>query len=47
MEGANGVWSATSKSQECLQNDVYAGDQANPMGDFDQALAAALCPPST
>ena len=44
VEGANGVWSATSKSQECLQNDVYAGDQANPMGDFDQALAAGTVP---
>jgi len=37
VEGPNGVWSATSKSQECLQDDVSAG---NPMDIFDQALAA-------
>ena len=44
VEGANGVWSATSTSQECLQNDIYAGDQANPMSIFDQALAAGTVP---
>jgi Phosphoesterase family len=44
VEGANGVWSATGKSQECLQNDIYAGGQANPMSIFDQALAAGTVP---
>lgn len=41
VEGPNGVWSATSKSQECLQDDVSAG---NPMDVFDQALAAGTVP---
>src|ERR1051325_148031 len=36
IEGANGVWSATDKSQECLQHDIYAG---RPMGIFNKALA--------
>ncbi len=40
IEGPNGVWSATNPSQECLQNDVPAGDQNDPMGLFNQALAA-------
>ena len=44
MEGANGVWSASSKSQECLSNDVYAGGEAKPMGTFDRALAAGTVP---
>jgi hypothetical protein len=39
IEGANGVWSATNVSQECLQNDIPAGDLTNPMGFFHQALA--------
>lgn len=39
VEGANGVWSATDVSQECLQNDIPAGDQTAPMGIFNQALA--------
>jgi hypothetical protein len=39
IEGANGVWSATDISQECLQNDVPAGDENDPMGFFNQALA--------
>jgi hypothetical protein len=39
IEGANGVWSATNVSQECLQNDIPAGDLQNPMGVFNQALA--------
>ncbi len=41
VEGANGVWSATDKSQECLQDDIYAG---NPMDAFDQALATGAVP---
>ena len=44
VEGANGVWSASSKSQECLSNDVYAGGEAKPMGTFDRALAAGTVP---
>lgn len=39
VEGMNGVWSATNPSQECLQNDVPAGDEQDPMGFFHQALA--------
>jgi len=39
IEGANGVWSATDISQECLQNDIPAGNQTAPMGFFEQALA--------
>ena len=41
VEGANGVWSATDKSQECLQDDIFAG---NPMDAFDQALATGAVP---
>jgi len=40
IEGPNGVWSATNPSEECLQNDIPAGDQRDPMGFFHQALAA-------
>jgi hypothetical protein len=39
IEGANGVWSATDVSQECLRNDVPAGDQKDLMGFFNEALA--------
>jgi hypothetical protein len=39
VEGVDGVWSATNQSQECLQNDIPAGDLNNPMGIFNQALA--------
>jgi hypothetical protein len=39
IEGTNGVWSPTDPSQECLQNDVPAGDEKDPMGFFNQALA--------
>jgi hypothetical protein len=38
-EGANGVWSTTDVSQECLQNVIPAGDLQNPMGIFNEALA--------
>jgi hypothetical protein len=41
IEGAGGVWSATDKSQECLQNDIYAG---RPMGIFNTALAEGTVP---
>jgi len=41
IEGANGVWSATDKSQECLRNDIYAG---RPMGIFNRALADGTVP---
>lgn len=46
VEGAGGVWSATNKSQECLNNDVYASDptDANPMLHFDDALASGKVP---
>ena len=40
IEGPDGVWSATQPSQECLQNDIPAGDERDPMGFFHQALAA-------
>jgi hypothetical protein len=42
VEGANGVWSATDRSQECLQHDIYAAGPAaaDPMRRFNQALAA-------
>jgi hypothetical protein len=40
IEGPNGVFSSTTPSQECLQNDVPAGDEKDPMGFFNQALAA-------
>ena len=40
IEGPNGVWSATNPSQECLQNDIPAGDQNDPMGFFNSALAS-------
>jgi hypothetical protein len=40
IEGPDGVWSATNPSQECLQNDVPAGDDKDPMGFFHQALAS-------
>jgi Phosphoesterase family len=46
VEGAGGVWSATTPSQECLQNDVYASapTDSNPMQRFDAALAAGTVP---
>jgi hypothetical protein len=45
IEGVGGVWSATAKSQECLDNDIYAGDAADrPMYIFDNALAAGEVP---
>ena len=40
IEGANGVWSPTEISQECLQNDIPAGDETDPMGFFNKALAS-------
>lgn len=40
IEGPNGVFSATTPSQECLQNDIPAGDDKDPMGFFNQALAS-------
>jgi hypothetical protein len=39
IEGPDGVWSASQPSQECLQNDIPAGDRNDPMGFFHQALA--------
>ena len=39
IEGANGVWSETDQSEECLQNDIPAGDRIDPMGVFNAALA--------
>ena len=39
IEGPGGVFSATTPSEECLQNDVPAGDEKHPMGFFHQALA--------
>jgi Phosphoesterase family len=40
IEGANGVWSPTDVSPECMQNVLPAGDEKDPMGLFNQALAA-------
>ena len=40
IEGDGGIWSATHKSAECLQNDIYAGPEDRPMGYFDAALAS-------
>jgi hypothetical protein len=40
IEGPDGVWSATSPSEECLRNDIPAGDDTDPMGFFNQALAS-------
>jgi phosphatidylinositol-3-phosphatase len=40
IEGAGGTWSATSKSNECLANDIPAGGTGpNDMTAFDAALA--------
>ena len=44
IEGEGGVWSATHKSKECLQNDIYAGPEDAPMGNFDKALASGDVP---
>src|SRR4051794_4076397 len=38
IEGKGGTWSATNKSDECLHNDIYAGPEDAPMGDFNDAL---------
>jgi hypothetical protein len=41
IEGAGGVWSATSPSAECLANDIPAGTTGpNDMSTFNAALAA-------
>jgi hypothetical protein len=40
IEGRGGVWSATHKSKECIQHDIYAGPERAPMGDFHKALAS-------
>ena len=40
IEGDGGIWSAASKSHECLQNDIYAGPEDAPMGHFNDALAS-------
>src|SRR5438128_3700511 len=44
VEGANGVWSETNKSKECLHDDIYAGGQRSPMRKFNDALAAGTAP---
>jgi hypothetical protein len=44
IEGEGDIWSATSKSQECLRNDIYAGPEDAPMGYFDDALASGEVP---
>jgi hypothetical protein len=48
IEGAGGVWSATNRSQECLNYDIPAGPLPNgtggPMGVFNQALASGNVP---
>jgi hypothetical protein len=40
IEGDGGIWSAASKSHECLQNDIYAGPEDAPMVHFNDALAS-------
>jgi hypothetical protein len=44
VEGANGVWSETDRSQECITNDIYAGGEQHPMGLFNNALATGTVP---
>jgi hypothetical protein len=46
VEGANGVWSATDKSAECLADDIYASaaTDANPMKLFGRALRDGTAP---
>src|SRR5262249_43479123 len=39
IEGPGGVWSATTRSRECLANDVPAGTKDNGMVHFNTALA--------
>ena len=39
IEGPGGVWSATTPSQECLANDVPAGNDDDGMVTFNKALA--------
>ena len=40
IEGPGGVWSATTPSQECLANDVPAGNDDDGMVTFNDALAS-------
>jgi hypothetical protein len=40
IEGPNGIWSAANPSQECLEDDIPAGDDTDPMGSFNAALAS-------
>src|SRR3954447_6096239 len=44
VEGANGAWSETNRSQECIANDIYAGGEQRPMGFFNDALASGTVP---
>jgi Phosphoesterase family len=44
IEGEGGIWSATNKSQECLQNDIYAGPEGAPMRHFNDALRSGAVP---
>jgi hypothetical protein len=44
VEGANGVWSETNRSQECIHNDIYAGGEKHPMGLFNEALGDGTAP---
>ena len=44
IEGEGGTWSATHKSAECLQNDIYAGPEHAPMRTFNRALASGDVP---
>jgi Phosphoesterase family len=39
IEGPGGIWSATTPSQECLDNDVPAGTATDGMATFNDALA--------
>jgi len=40
IEGPDGIWSATTPSQECLNDDIPAGTASSPMSTFNDALAS-------
>jgi hypothetical protein len=40
IEGPNGVWSPSTRSEECLENDIPAGTAASPMSTFNRDLAS-------
>jgi hypothetical protein len=44
IEGPHGVWSATTPGEQCLQNDIPAGDAQDPMGTFNADLSLGNVP---